>query len=152
MEPIAAETKAGAGVRCVARIIDGFVLVIPLLLISLVVSGRAYFSIGMNGGGSGWAASAIGVLVAYAYFVWCESARGATFGKSALHIVVVGPEGRPTLEQSARRNLWMLLTIIPVFGGFLSFVAQIVIIVSIARDPDGEGVHDRYAGVFLARD
>jgi len=151
MEPIQAETKAGAGVRCVARIIDGFVLIIPLLVISLVVSGDAVLDFS-SGRRSEWTASLLGVLLAYAYFVWCESARGATVGKSVFNIVVVGPDGRPTVEQAARRNAWMLLTIIPVLGGFLSFVAQVVIIVSIARDPRGQGVHDRYADVVVVRD
>jgi uncharacterized RDD family membrane protein YckC len=151
MEPIAAETRAGAGVRCVARIIDGFVLLVPLLVISIIFSGKAYFVVGTDSR-SDWTASVLGVLLAYAYFVWCESARGATVGKSVFNIVVVGPDGRPTVEQSVRRNAWMLLTIVPVVGGFLSFVAQVVIIVSIARDPRGRGVQDRYADVVLVRD
>ena len=48
-----------------------------------------------------------------------------------------GPGGapKPTAQQSAIRNVWTLLPIIPFIGGLLAFIAIVVIAVTINGSP-----------------
>ena len=79
--------------------------------------------------------------------MWLESSRGQTVGKMALGFKVVGPDGRvPAPEVALRRNAWLLLGLIPILGGLLSFVAAVAIGVTIANDPFKRGTHDNFAG------
>jgi hypothetical protein len=59
-----------------------------------------------------------------------------------------GPGGatKPTAAQSAIRNLWTVLPIIPFVGGLLGFVAIVVIAVTISSSPTKQGKHDELAG------
>ncbi|MEY2425161.1 MAG: hypothetical protein QOI61_733 [Actinomycetota bacterium] len=151
MESLPSERKPGPWPRLGARIIDGFVLLIPVLLVTVPISGE--FRIGTGNDGKQVLATAIGVLLSYAYFVLMESSRGSTVGKSALGLHVTAGDSPPTIAQSARRNGWMLVSIIPgSFGGLLEFALAIAIAVSINSDPAGRGFHDRYAEVALTRD
>ena len=49
-------------------------------------------------------------------------------------------------QQSAIRNVWTLLPIIPFIGGLLGFIAIIVIAVTINGSPTKQGKHDELAG------
>jgi uncharacterized RDD family membrane protein YckC len=84
-----------------------------------------------------------------------ESSRGQSLGKMALKLHTRGPDGgNPTLEQAVRRNIWAgaaVLAIVPVvgglIGGLLELVAVIVIAVTINGDPVArQGWHDKFAG------
>lgn len=143
--------KAGLGRRFLARIIDGFVLFIPLLIVTAPIAGG--YRIGNdNVGLSRFVAGVVGVALSYGYYVILEARRGGTFGKSAMGIEVRGPEGLPTYEQAAKRNAFMLLSAVPAaIGGLLSLGAAIAIAISIGTDPNGQGVHDRWAGLFVER-
>jgi uncharacterized RDD family membrane protein YckC len=89
----------------------------------------------------------IGAVLAIAYFVLLESSRGQTLGKMAMSIEVVGPDGNnPSPADALKRNAWMALSAIPVVGGFIQFVAMIVIAVTIGSNKDGTGLHDQIAG------
>ena len=59
-----------------------------------------------------------------------------------------GPGGapRPDVQQSAIRNVWTLLNIIPFIGGLLLLIAVIVIAVTINGSPTKQGKHDELAG------
>ena len=50
------------------------------------------------------------------------------------------------VQQSAIRNVWTLLTIVPFIGGLLGVVAIIVIAVTINGSPTKQGKHDELAG------
>ena len=50
------------------------------------------------------------------------------------------------LRQSAIRNVWTLLNIIPFIGGLLLLIAVIVIAVTINGSPTKQGKHDELAG------
>jgi RDD family len=52
----------------------------------------------------------------------------------------------PTAQQSAIRNVWTLLPIIPFIGGLLAFIAIVVIAVAINSSPTKQGKHDELAG------
>ncbi|MGZ6987054.1 MAG: RDD family protein, partial [Ilumatobacteraceae bacterium] len=87
-------------------------------------------------------------LLMFLYFLAFETAQGWTPGKKVLGLRVHGPAGapRPTAQQSAIRNAWTVLPIIPIVGGLLAFVAMVVIAVTISGSPTKQGKHDELAG------
>jgi uncharacterized RDD family membrane protein YckC len=144
-----APRKVGVGVRLLARIVDGLILLLPVMLITVPIAGGFQIG-GGNVGTDQIVATALGVGFAYVYFVVCEARRGATFGKSALGLEVRAEGGHPGLEQAANRNAFMLVSIVPGgLGGILSLVVWIALAVSIARH--GRGFHDRWADVVITR-
>lgn len=135
----AGTSPASLGARIGARIIDAILVGIASLIIAFLLI--AVDSI---------VAGVITSLLGFGYFVWLESTQGATLGKKLLNMRVVGPDGgNPAMDVAAKRNVWMLLGIIPVVGGALSLVAVIVIIVTIAQSPDNRGYHDTFAGTSV---
>lgn len=136
--PVGFGNPGGLWVRFGARFIDGFGVGIVAYLISLAFEGNSrYFVAGVFGG-----------LLTYAYFVLFESQMGRTPGKMLLGLSVHGPGGapKPTVQQSATRNAFLLLNLIPCLGGILSFAAWIYIAVTIENSPTKQGKHDELAG------
>jgi uncharacterized RDD family membrane protein YckC len=88
-----------------------------------------------------------GVLM-FGYFVLFETTRGASPGKSLLGLAVHGPGGapKPDAKQSAIRNSFTLLAVVPYIGGLLAFIAYIIIAVTISGSPTKQGKHDELAG------
>jgi uncharacterized RDD family membrane protein YckC len=87
-------------------------------------------------------------LLTFVYFVGFEVTQGWTIGKKLLGLSVHGPGGaaKPDVQQSAIRNAFTLLSIIPFVGGLLAFVAIIVIAVTTNSSPTKQGKHDELAG------
>ena len=77
-----------------------------------------------------------------------EVTQGRTLGKMALGLSVRGPGGapKPDFKQSAIRNAFTLLPIVPVVGGLLGVIAIVVIAVTINSSPTKQGKHDEMAG------
>lgn len=147
--PVPPPTKAGPLRRLGARIIDGVVMLIPVLVVSAVFGG---VSVGGEVDGSAFVAGVLGIGVTFAYFVLMESGRGGTVGKKALGMSVHDAAGGPiTTEQSAKRNAYMFLGIVPVVGGLLSLAAAIGIAVTVSSDPQGRGFHDKFADALVRR-
>jgi uncharacterized RDD family membrane protein YckC len=120
--------------RLIARGID--VAVVTAITVGL---GRAV------GFGFDWLAIATVIIVGY--FVVLDAAAGATPGKLALGLRVVGPDGeRPTLRQALRREAFMALGSIPFIGVPVAVFVWVRISREIARDPLRQGGHDRFAG------
>jgi uncharacterized RDD family membrane protein YckC len=140
-------STAGLGVRIGARIVDFVLVGIPaLILLGLLGLG------GMGFGTDSWLGSAILSVLWFGYFVWFESNNGATVGKKLLNLRVVVADGsHPSLEVAAKRNVWMLFGLIPWIGGLISFIAVIVIIVTISSSPESRGKHDEFAGTAVMR-
>jgi uncharacterized RDD family membrane protein YckC len=88
-----------------------------------------------------------GVLM-FVYYVAFEVTQGWTPGKKILGLSVHGPGGspKPDLQQSAIRNLFTLLPVVPFVGGLLGVIAIIVIAVTISGSPTKQGKHDELAG------
>ena len=88
-----------------------------------------------------------GVLM-FAYFVAMEVTKGATLGKKLLGLSVRGAGGlpKPDFKQSAIRNAFTLLPVVPYVGGLLGVIAIIVIAVTISNSPTKQGKHDELAG------
>lgn len=129
-----------------ARLIDGLVLFIPNAVLAAVLTDDTTTS--FSGVGSeNFVYLLVTTMLGYAYAVWLESSRGQTVGKMALGFKVVGPDGRvPAPDVALRRNGWLLLSLVPIIGGVLSFVAAVAIGVTIANDPFKRGTHDNFAG------
>ena len=128
----------GLVVRFFARLIDGIIVGIVSFLLS-------FFTETLS---SIWVTGLFTGLLMFVYFVAFETAQGWTPGKRVLGLRVHGPGGapKPTAQQSAIRNIWTLLPIIPFIGGLLAFVAMIVIAVTISSSPTKQGKHDDLAG------
>jgi uncharacterized RDD family membrane protein YckC len=124
--------------RFVARLIDGIIVgVIGLLL---AVAFHVTDDILITGLFSG--------LLTFIYFVAFEVTKGWTPGKKLFGMRVRGPGGaaKPSLPQSAIRNAFTLLAIIPYVGGLLAAIAYFVIAYTIHTSPTKQGKHDQLAG------
>jgi uncharacterized RDD family membrane protein YckC len=128
----------GLGARFGARVIDGILVAIVSVLLALIFGLES--NILVTGLFSG--------LLMFIYFVALEVSQGATLGKKILGLSVRGPGGapRPDFKQSAIRNSFTLLPIIPYIGGLLAFIAYVVIGVTINGSPTKQGKHDELAG------
>jgi uncharacterized RDD family membrane protein YckC len=128
----------GLGLRFAARLIDGILVGIVALLLALIF--HATSNILVTGLFSG--------LLTFVYFVVFEVTQGWTPAKKMLGLSVHGPGGapKPTVQQSAIRNTFTLLSIVPYIGGLLAFIAYIVIAVTINNSPTKQGKHDELAG------
>ncbi len=65
---------------------------------------------------------------------------------SACAFTVPGGAPKPNFTQSAIRNSFTLLSVIPYLGTLLAFIAYIVIAVTISGSPTKQGKHDELAG------
>lgn len=145
-QPYAADSYRPAGRRApggllrrfFARLIDG-------ILVSIVAWFLAFFTDTLS---NIWVTGLFSGLLLFVYFLAFEVAQGWTPGKKMLGLRVVGPDGtsKPTAAQSAVRNIWTLLPIIPYIGGLLAFAAMVVIAVTISASPTKQGKHDQMAG------
>jgi uncharacterized RDD family membrane protein YckC len=129
----------GLGSRFFARLIDGIVVNIVVFLVSFFLFDQDYW----------WLVTGLfsGVLM-FGYFVLLEVTNGATPGKRLMGLAVHGPGGapRPDATQSAIRNSFTLLAIVPYLGPLLAFIAYVVIAVTISGSPTKQGKHDQLAG------
>jgi uncharacterized RDD family membrane protein YckC len=129
----------GLGARFFARLIDGILINIVVFVVSLFLFDRDYW----------WLVTGLfsGVLM-FSYFVLLEVTQGATLGKRLLGLTVHGPGGasRPDTTQSAIRNSFTLLAVVPYLGPLLAFIAYVVIAVTISGSPTKQGKHDELAG------
>jgi uncharacterized RDD family membrane protein YckC len=134
---------AGLGARIGARLLDALIVGLPASIILGLV-----FRLNTTG----WIVSAVMSLLWFGYFVLMESNRGATVGKGLLNLRVVGADGQPpSIEQAAKRNIWMLFGLIPLIGGLIGFVAVIAIIITISTNPANRGYHDQFAETAVMR-
>ena len=128
----------GLGVRWFARFIDGLIVgVVSWLLAAVFGSSDSIMVTGLFTG-----------VLTFAYFVAMEVTQGRTVGKMllGLHVRGAGGAAKPDLKQSAIRNAFTLLPVLPYVGGFLGVVAMIVIAVTISSSPTKQGKHDELAG------
>ena len=130
----------GLGLRFFARLIDGILVNIVAFVLSIFLFDRDYW----------WLVTGLfsGVLM-FGYFVLFEVSQGSTPGKKLLGLAVHGPGGapKPDVTQSAIRNSFTLLAVVPYFiGSLLAFIAYVVIAVTISGSPTKQGKHDELAG------
>ena len=151
VEPTPVTDKAGPWIRLGARIIDGLVLIIPTLILTVPIGGGYAIGTGNNTAKS-FLAGVLGTLLAYAYYVFMESTRGATIGKRACGLQVETAQEGLTTETAAKRNAFMLLALVPTgLGGLVNLAVAIGIAVTINNDAMGQGFHDRWAGLRVVK-
>lgn len=137
-----AVSTPGLGMRFLARILDGFVVGIPMAILLAILPG---VTIG------GLVGNALFGIAGFAYYVYMESSMGRTVGKMAINaqVTAVDGGGNLSMEASAMRNWWLLLGVfggVPILGiltGLASLVVVIYIAVTISGDPNGRGWHDQ---------
>lgn len=153
--------------RFLARLIDGILIgVVNAIIVAILVVGI----IGLNGANSfgtggdyaaGLVGAIVGVIINLAYFAFMESSQGRTLGKMAMKLHVHGASGgNPTIEESLRRNWWLalpLLAIVPVVGGLIGSLVELVIVILIAvqinSDPERRPtVSDRFADTRVIKE
>jgi len=136
--PAGGQEPGGLGLRLAARLIDGVIVgIVSSVLIVVTDTLSNYWFTGLFTG-----------LLTFVYFLALETTQGWTIGKKLLGLSVHGPGGapKPTAQQSAIRNSWTLLPIIPFVGGLLGLIAIVVIAVTINSSPTKQGKHDELAG------
>ena len=139
--------KAGPWIRFLAHLIDGLVLLIPSILISVLIAGTGSTYGRFDYDVADFIAAVLTTLLSLGYAVWLESSRGQTLGKMALSLHVQGPNGGyPTPSEAFRRNAYVLLSLVPIVGGLASLGIVIAIAVTISNDLYGRGLHDNFAG------
>ncbi len=128
----------GLGLRFLARFIDGIIVAVVSFLLAFAVDSVTDI----------WITGLFSGVLTFAYFLLFEITQGWTPGKKILGLRVLGPGGapKPTAQQSAIRNAFTLLAIIPFVGGVLGVIAYIVIAVTINNSPTKQGKHDELAG------
>jgi uncharacterized RDD family membrane protein YckC len=126
------------GARFGARVIDGLLLGIVSFFIAFLFGSES--NILVTGLFTG--------LLTFIYFVAMEVTQGRTLGKKLLGLSVRGAGGaaKPDLKQSAIRNAFTLLPIVPYVGGLLGVIAIVVIAVTINNSRTKQGKHDELAG------
>lgn len=128
----------GLAPRFFARLIDGVVVNIVVCVLTTLFFPDYWFMV--TGIFSG--------VLMFGYFVLLEVTQGASLGKRLLGLSVLGPGGRPKpdVSQSAIRNSFTLLAVVPYLGPLLAFIAYILIAVTINASPCKQGRHDDLAG------
>lgn len=145
--PAAANPFGGLGKRFLARLIDYLLIGIPLAIILSVL--------GLNATGIVYNAITTAVLVGY--FLFMETSKGGTFGKTWLGMSVTDQNGSSpiSMDASLKRNWWMLLNIVGgvailnFVAGLASLVIVIIIAVTISSDARNQGWHDKLGGTLV---
>jgi uncharacterized RDD family membrane protein YckC len=137
--PVGGVVPGDLWIRFAARLIDGIIVSIVAFGLAIALTGDSYnLTAGLFSG-----------VLTFAYFVGFEVTQGWTPGKKILGLSVRGAGGapKPDFKQSTIRNAFTLLGIIPFFiGSLLTFIAEIVIAVTINNSPTKQGKHDELAG------
>ncbi|WP_227982021.1 RDD family protein [Nocardia spumae] len=128
----------GLGKRAAARFIDW--------IIAGIVGGILFWLLN-KANTPDWVSILPGAGFGFLYFVGFEITTGSTPGKKILGLHVRGSGGsdKPNIKDSALRNAYMLLNLIPYIGGLLWFIAAIAIAVTVSSSPTKQGWHDRLA-------
>jgi len=137
--PATGVTPGGLGKRAAARFIDW--------ILAYLVGGIIFFVLDKTTSTPEWLSVLPGAGFGFLYFLGFEVASGSTPGKKilGLHVNGSGSAPKPSLKDSALRNAYMLLAIIPWIGGVFWFIAAVGIAVTITTSSTKQGWHDRFA-------
>lgn len=132
-------TPGGLGKRAAARFVDW--------IIAAVVGGILFWLLNKSAGTPEWVNILPGAGFGFLYFLGFETITGSTPGKKLLGLHVNGSGGatKPSIKESAFRNAYMLLNLVPCIGGVLWFFAALAIAVTVGSSPSKQGWHDRFA-------
>ena len=135
------------------------VIINAVLVAALITSGSAGFGYGGSFSAYSLVSSIVATVVYIGYFAFMESSQGKTVGKMVMNLHVEGPTGgKPTLEEAAKRNIWLafpIFGVIPFLGLIASvaaLVAVILIAVQINSDPERKPWTDKFAGTRVIKE
>lgn len=133
--------RASSGIRLGMVLIDGLFLSAA----TAMVAGLFGWSDFLN--------YILSFLIMALYMLGFETRTGGTPAKHLFGYQVRDVETgtKPTLEQSAKRSWWRLVTIIPGLGGLISLIGMIAIGSSIKPENGNLGSHDRWAGTEVVK-
>jgi len=132
--PASDPTPADIPVRLAARAVD--VTVVAVLAVAL---GRVI------GFGFDWLV--VGAALIWLYFAGLTATLGATLGKLAFGLRVVGQNGgSPSPSQSLKRESFTVVGAVPFVGPLVAAGLWIWFWVVIRRSPLRQGPHDAFAG------
>jgi uncharacterized RDD family membrane protein YckC len=148
--------------RFLARLIDFVILGIVVAIIDAILFAGIFglasgggFGVSMGGSYAyGVLSGVLGAVIYLGYFSLLESRNGQTLGKMLLKLRTEGPDGNPpSMDLAVKRNFWVALgalAIIPIVGGLIGGLAELVIViviaVTISNSPTKQGWHDTFAG------
>lgn len=94
-----------------------------------------------------------GGIAMIAYFIGFEVWMGGTPAKqlAGYQIRDIATGQKPSIEQAAKRNWWRLVSLVPILGSLVSFVALIILGSSINAGSGYLGAHDRWAGLEVVK-
>jgi uncharacterized RDD family membrane protein YckC len=164
--PVAGGRYAGFWIRFAARMIDGFILSIPTVLM-IVLSVVLFLGVGFMASGrdsldrispfaiiGGVLTALVGnMLIQAMYECYMMTTHGATLGKMALGLKVITLDGeRLQFRQALIRFAWYpgigIIGIIPLVGMLVSIYILVDAIV-LGTDARKQALHDRYAKTFV---
>lgn len=142
-QPVAAAGAPGAvaggpqlatpGKRFIARIIDFFVIVIPVIIATVL------FGQGVVGG-------IVVFLIGAGYEIYLLGTKGYTIGKGMQNIKVVNADFSDiSMETAAKRYAINLVQIVPAVGPILSLVLFVANVVLLFTDSERQVVWDKIA-------
>ena len=109
--------------RLAAFVIDAIIVVVIIVVVAVLVAIPSFVLSGTAGLTSFFAGAfaLVAGVILFLYFIVAEVTQGATVGKHAMHLRVVGPKGgNPNLVESLARNVskiyWILLLLDVVVG------------------------------------
>jgi uncharacterized RDD family membrane protein YckC len=109
--------------RIAAIVVDVIIVTVILVVVAVAIAIPSFAISGGAGMGAFFAGtfSVVAGVILFLYFILAEVTRGATVGKSAFNLKVVGPSGgNPTVVQSLIRNIskiyWVLLLLDVIVG------------------------------------
>ncbi|MFI2229962.1 RDD family protein [Nocardia testacea] len=132
-------TPGGLGKRAAARFIDW--------IVAAIIGAIFFWLLDKTAHTPGWVSILPGAGFAFLYFLGFEVSSGSTPGKKLLGLHVNGSGGaaKPSIKESALRNAYMLLNLVPCIGGVLWFFAALGIAVTVGSSSTKQGWHDRFA-------
>jgi uncharacterized RDD family membrane protein YckC len=153
--------------RFLARLMDHVLIgIVNAIIVSVVVVGAVlgtdgnYFGYG-DSLLAGVVSAVLSTIIALGYFVYMETQQGKTLGKMVMKLHVEGAAGgKPTVEESVKRNIWMalpLLGIVPIVGGLIGSLGQLVAMIMIAVGINGDQQRrqpwtDKFAGTQVIKE
>ena len=135
------------------------VIINSVLIAALITSGSGGFGYGGSFSTYSLVSSIVTTVIYIGYFAFMESSQGKTVGKMVMNLHVDGPTGgKPTLEEAAKRNIWLafpILGVIPILGiigSVAALVAVILIAVQINSDPEHRPWTDKFANTRVIKE
>lgn len=137
-------------------------IIVSVVIVGAVLNsdGNYYFGYGESIL-AGIVSAVVGVALSMGYFVYMETRQGRTLGKMVMKLHVEGAAGgKPTVQESVKRNIWMalpLLGIVPLIGGLIGSLAQLVAVIMIAVGISSDTAQrkpwtDKFAGTQVIKE